>query len=142
MNRRFQTIVALLYCVLSSTAGFTQSGGVITGRVFDQTEAVIPGVTVELLSTGGQDHIETITDGQGNYRFDNAPPGRAQVTFRLINFATVRRELTIVAGSAVTADAVLNVASSADITITAPMTFRNLAELDRPAENLVGVANA
>jgi hypothetical protein len=42
----------------------------------------------------------------------------------------------------VTADAVMLVAMSADIVITAPRTFRNLAEIERPAENLVGVASA
>ena len=34
------------------------------------------------------------------------------------------------------------VAASADIVITAPRTFRNLAEIENPAENLVGVASA
>ena len=34
------------------------------------------------------------------------------------------------------------VSASADITITAPRTFRNLAEVENPAENLVGVASA
>ncbi len=34
------------------------------------------------------------------------------------------------------------VAMSADIVITAPRTFRNLAEIENPAENLVGVASA
>jgi hypothetical protein len=37
---------------------------------------------------------------------------------------------------------ILVVSSSADITITAPLTFRNLAELENPAENIVGVAGA
>jgi hypothetical protein len=36
----------------------------------------------------------------------------------------------------------LTVSTSASITITAPATFRNLAELDNPAENIVGVAAA
>ena len=34
------------------------------------------------------------------------------------------------------------VSTSADIAITAPRTFRNLAEIENPAENLVGVASA
>jgi hypothetical protein len=34
------------------------------------------------------------------------------------------------------------VSASASITITAPLTFRNLAELENPAQNIVGVANA
>jgi hypothetical protein len=39
-------------------------------------------------------------------------------------------------------DVLLTVTASASITITAPATFRNLAELENPAENIVGVAQA
>ncbi len=41
-----------------------------------------------------------------------------------------------------TANVTMLVPTSADIVITAPRTFRNLAEIDNPAENLVGVASA
>jgi outer membrane receptor protein involved in Fe transport len=34
------------------------------------------------------------------------------------------------------------VAASADIVVTAPRTFRNLAEIENPAENLIGIASA
>ena len=65
-----------------------------------------------------------------------------ELTFRLINFTTVRRTVTVTPGSTVTADARLAVALSADIVITAPRTFRNIAEIESPAENLVGIAAA
>lgn len=38
-----------------------------------------------------------------------------------------------------TAEVILIVSASADITLTAPLTFRNLAELYNPAENRVEV---
>jgi outer membrane receptor for Fe3+-dicitrate len=60
----------------------------------------------------------------------------------LINFTTVHRNVTVTPGTTVTADAKLTVAFSADIVITAPRTFRNLAEIENPAENLVGIAAA
>src|SRR6202008_1304443 len=101
----------------------------------------IPGVSVELLPANAADHIEALTEGDGTYRFTNVPAGPAELTFKLINFTTVRRNINVVAGSTLTVDALLTVSSSADITITAPMTFRNLAELENPAENLVGVAS-
>ncbi len=68
--------------------------------------------------------------------------GPAELTFRFINFATVRRQVSVAAGTAVTADTLLTVALNADITVTASATFRNLAELDNPAENIVGVAGS
>jgi hypothetical protein len=114
----------------------------IIGTVTDQTGARIPGVSVELLLSGAEDHIEVLTEGDGSYQIGNVPEGPAEITFRLINFNTVRREITVPATGNVTADAIMVVSSSASITITAPLTFRNLADLDNPAENLVGVAGA
>jgi hypothetical protein len=76
------------------------------------------------------------------YRFDKVPTGQAELTFRLINFSLVRRIVNVTSGGTVTANAVMHVATSADIVITAPRTFRNLAEIENPAENLVGVASA
>lgn len=104
-----------------------QDGEVVTGRVLDQTDALIPGVTVELLAFGADAPMEAFTGGDGSYRFDDVPAGPARVTFRLINFATVRRDIVIEAGETVVADALLVVSARADITITASRTFRNLA---------------
>ena len=59
--------------------------GTVAGRVIDQTEALIPGASVEVLPAGADDHIETLTEGDGTYRIDNLPAGPAEITFRLIN---------------------------------------------------------
>jgi hypothetical protein len=135
-------VVSLAVVLLVPVAGFAQGTGIVTGKVSDQTGAVLPGVSVDLISMGGQGAIETVTDGTGVYRFENVPAGPADLTVRLINFSTVRRVVTVTAGATVTADAVMYVATSADIVVTAPFTFRNLAEIENPAENLVGVASA
>ena len=107
----------------------------------DETGGVLPGVSVSLQPAGTQTPLETVTDGEGRYRFDNVPAGPAEISFRLINFSAVRRDITVAQGPT-TANAVMLVSASADITITAPRTFRNLAEVENPAENLVGVASA
>ena len=99
-------------------------------------------MTVELLPSGAQAPLETTTDGTGVYRFDKVPVGAAELTIRLINFSLVRRPITLTAGGTVTANATMLVATSADIVVTAPRTFRNLAEIENPAENLIGVASA
>jgi hypothetical protein len=141
-NRTYEVVAIFLSLYPFVPLAFSQAGGMITGRVLDQTDALIPGVSVELLPSGATEHLEVFTQGDGTYRFDNVPPGPAQLTFRLINFSTVRRSVVVQAGGTIAVDALLVVTSSADITITAPMTFRNLAELDNPAENIVGVARA
>ena len=119
-----------------------QGTGAITGTVADETGGVLPGANVEFRPAGNATAVETVTDATGTYRFENVPPGEGELTFRMINFSTVRRLVTVAPGAPVTANAILLVATSADIVITAPRTFRNLAEVENPAENLVGVASA
>jgi hypothetical protein len=126
---------------IAQDSGAAQGSGIVSGTVFDQTQAVIPGVTVELEREGAA-HQQTVTGEDGTYRFDEVAPGPAELTFRLINFTVVRRSINVAAGGMTTADVLLTVSASASITITAPATFRNLAELENPAENIVGVAQA
>lgn len=134
-------LTAVFVCVLQPVDGRAQGTGTVSGTVFDQTQAVIPGVTVELEREGAE-HQETFTGEAGEYAFDNVPPGPAVLVFRLINFSTIRRDIVITAGTTIKEDAVLRVSTTASITITAEATFRNLAELENPAENIVGVAES
>jgi hypothetical protein len=142
MSGFIRLAILLAAVILTPAAAWAQGMGIVTGTVSDQTGGVLPGASVELRLTGAQSAMETVTDGTGVYRFENLPTGPAELTFRLINFSTVRRIVTIVQGGTVTADALMLVATSADIVITAQRTFRNLAEIENPAENLVGVASA
>jgi hypothetical protein len=137
------TVRSLCLCILLFTplVASAQDTGTITGTVADETGGVLPGTSVVLRRQGAMDQ-ETVTNEVGVYRFENVPAGAAEVTFRLINFSTLRRTITVTAGSTQTANAVLLISASADIVITAPRTFRNLAEIENPAENLVGVASA
>jgi hypothetical protein len=127
-------------CLLFASAAAAQGTGVVQGQVQDETGGVLPGVSVDLHS--GTTELEAVTDGDGRYRFDIVPAGEAELTFRLINFSDVRRTIDVTPGATLTADAVMLVSLSADIVITASRTFRNLAEIENPAENLVGVAAA
>jgi hypothetical protein len=137
-----RTFVAFSFVFASHSSAWAQGTGSVTGTVSDETGGVLPGVTVELLPSGSQASLEATTDGMGVFRFDSVPVGAAELTIRLINFSTVRRAVTVTNGGTATANATMNVATSADIVVTAPRTFRNLAEIENPAENLVGVASA
>ncbi len=133
-------LVALMLSSATVSPALAQGAGVVSGTVSDETGGVLPGVSMTLQPSGAA-ALETVTDDQGRYRFDNVPAGPAEISFRLINFSAVRRQITV-GPTGATANAVMLVAASADITITAPRTFRNLAEIENPAENLVGVASA
>jgi hypothetical protein len=132
----------MLLLLLLATAGRAQGTGTVTGRVVDQTDLAMPGVTAQLLAVAAGTQLETVTQADGTYLFEEVPEGPVQLTFRLINFSTVRRELVITLDGLQAMDVVMIVSSSADITVTAPRTFRNLAELENPEENLVGIAGA
>jgi Carboxypeptidase regulatory-like domain/TonB-dependent Receptor Plug Domain len=138
---RFRTTI-LLSLVLSGVTGNAdaQSTGRVTGRVVDQTGAALPGVAIDL--TVSSRELTATTDDGGGYRFDNVPPGNAELTFRLLNFSVLRRTVAVASGTSVTADVVLTLSLSADVIVTGTSTFRNVADVEDPAANLVGIAAA
>jgi hypothetical protein len=74
----------------------------IAGVVRDASAAVLPGVTVEAASPALIEKARTaVTDGTGQYRLTDLPPGTYVLTFSLQGFATVIREGLAVSGSGV-----------------------------------------
>src|SRR5262245_39083823 len=126
---RIPTSVAVIlsFIVCIAAVASAQSTGRISGRVADQTGAVLPGVTVELAV--GSRELTATTDDEGGYRFDNVPAGTAELTYRLLNFTVVRRSVNVPPGGAATADVVLTLALSADVVVTGTNTFRNIADV-------------
>ena len=105
-------VLSLLPQLCVPAVGLAQGGGTVTGLVVDQTDLPFPGVSVQLQSDMTEDPIETVTDGDGTYRFSGVPAGPAELTFRLINFSTIRRDLIMTSGGTVTADALMVIASN------------------------------
>ena len=83
-------IVALLVGVMPALAQVQT--GEITGKVSDDTGAVLPGATVTLTSTALiQPQIATSSEA-GSFRFSQIPIGTYSVKFELPGFKTVIRE--------------------------------------------------
>jgi outer membrane receptor protein involved in Fe transport len=132
---------ACLFTLLGAGVAFAQNG-TVAGTVRDQTGGALPGVTVELTAPRAVPRA-TSTDVSGRYRFEGVPPGSYTLSFRLLNFGDQqRRDLQVAAAQTVAADAVLSLALSADVVVVARRTFANLADIENPAENLVGVAQS
>ena len=61
----------------------------------------------------------------------------------LINFAAVNHpNLKVEAGETVTNDEVMHLSLNADVVVVGKRTFTNLADVENPAENLVGIAQS
>jgi Carboxypeptidase regulatory-like domain len=85
----------------------------ITGTVRDESQGVLPGVTVEAASPSLIEKVRsTISDGEGRYNFVDLVPGTYSVTFTLPGFKTfVRDGVSIGAGFTATVNGDLAVGS-------------------------------
>jgi carboxypeptidase family protein len=95
-------LVTLSWAVILSGSAYAQA--TLAGVVRDTSGAILPGVTVEAASPVLIEKIRTaVTDGTGQYRLPELPPGPYTLTFTLTGFSTVRREGIDLTGVAVTA---------------------------------------
>src|SRR5215207_8669087 len=83
----------------------------ILGQVLDESNAVLPGVTVTATSPALQvPSVTTVTDARGEYRLTPLPIGTYTVEYALSGFATVRQEgIRLTAGFTAKLDVVMKV---------------------------------
>ncbi len=132
-------LLVLLPFVATTHAFAQRSSGEIRGRVSDETGGALPGVTVQL-RTDQQVPAETVTNESGDYAFDDVASGRYELSFALPNFGLLRRPDVNVHPGVTQVDAVLHLSLNAEVTVIGKRTFANLADVENPAENLVGIA--
>ncbi len=133
-------VLAAAVLLPAGPAGAQALPATVSGAVTDQTGAALPGVLVDI-GVGAAEQ-STTTDLAGRYTLTGVPAGDAEITFRLLNFTTIRRGLALAPGATAVENAMLPLALSADVVVTAAATFRNIADVPNPAENLVGIASA
>ena len=133
------TAIAVLACLAPFSAR-AQTPAQVAGQILDQTGSVLPGVAIDLLVNATE--LTTTSDAEGRYQFDRVPAGSAELTYRLLNFGVVRKTVDVCDAAMVTADIVLPLSLTADVVVTGERTFRNIADIENPALNLMGVATA
>lgn len=114
-------VLVFLGGVAAAFAQATTSGtGAMNGRVVDDTQAVMPGVTVTITSPAMMGARTAVTDSEGQYRFTAVPPGDYTVQFELAGFRTVRSEgIRISTGFTGTINAEMKVATLEEsVTVT------------------------
>jgi hypothetical protein len=86
-------IVLLAFVLLAGLAGAqTAPTGKLVGKVKDNQNLALPGVTVEALSSKLVGKATAVTDDTGAYRLFSLPSGTYSVTFTLQGFKTYKRE--------------------------------------------------
>ena len=137
---RLAMLVALLL-VCAPCTGAAQGEARVAGRVADDTGAPLPGASVELIAAGGRPRV-TATDADGRYAFEDVARGTYTIAVALVNFGSAVHRGVVVDGREVRRDAVLQLSMSADVTVVARRGFTNLADVDDPAQSLVGIAQS
>ncbi len=116
-------INVLAFCVAAQAAAQTSTAQV-TGRVTDQSEAVIPGVEIVVLGADTGLQRRTHSNEAGYFTVALLPPGNYRVSVRRDGFRAITRTgVTLVVGQIARLDFVLQVgevAETVEVTASAP----------------------
>src|SRR6266849_10861373 len=132
---RFLTLIAVLSLLsIGLLHGQTAVTGGIGGNVTDDSGAAIVGATVEATDVLNAVTRDTVTNGDGAYRFPSLIPGTYSVTIKKAGFATFTRGATrIDAGILYRVDARLPVGTATakvEVTGEAPILQTDSAEVN------------
>jgi len=125
MNRgRVKTLLgALLLLLIVPAAAFAQQGQ-IAGAVRDTSDALMPGVTVEVTSPALIERVRTsTTDSSGQYRITALPVGTYKVTFSLSGFKKEERnDIVLTSGFTATVNATMSVGQLTETVVVSGVT--------------------
>ena len=109
-QRRRGLRLATWVVVLVARLAYAQALGTFSGRVVDQDDAVLPGVTVTATHTSTGVVRTTVTNENGVYSLPGLAPGPYEVKTELSGFAPGTRRGTLIVGATLTLDFTLGVA--------------------------------
>ncbi len=124
-RRAFRSLAAAAALLAFGAAAHAQvEQATITGTVFDQTGAVVPGARVVATQPETNVSRETVTGGSGHYTIPYLPVGTYDVSASLAGFSPARVErVALRIGLTATVDMVLNAGGvQSEVTVTAGAT--------------------
>ncbi len=113
LNRRVSQQLGLFACVVLMAASLAsaQATSTINGRVLDQGDALLPGVTVTAANTSTGVMRTTVTNAEGVYSMPGLEPGVYSVRTDLPGFSSgVRERVTLGLNATITLDFALSLA--------------------------------
>src|SRR5229473_3340919 len=87
-----RVICATMAMMLMCTGAFAQATATINGRIVDQADAVLPGVTITATNVNTGIARVAVTNAEGVYSFPGLEPGLYTVGAAVSGFATLSRE--------------------------------------------------
>jgi hypothetical protein len=103
--------VLLAVTAAPAIAQAQQTESRITGKVLDQSQGTLPGVTVTVTSKSTGALRTDVTDADGGYAITNLGPGAYEVKIELAGFAPKSRDVVLGVGQSEKVEVVLGVAS-------------------------------
>jgi Carboxypeptidase regulatory-like domain len=117
-NAKFRQLILASIFVITTVALWAATGGSISGTVTDQTGALVPDATLELVNTGQHSTYRVKSDRQGLYSFPNLGVDHYDLTITASGFTTQRKtNLTVDTDSALRVDASLAIGGNLDTVI-------------------------
>src|SRR5262250_1631415 len=111
-------LVVLAVCGFHKLNAQTSTSGALAGVITDQSNAVVPDVTVEIRDNAKGTVQSATTNREGVYRFSFLAPGSYTLTVTHAGFRGERRIVNVVLGSPVSVNLVLAIATPAtEITV-------------------------
>ncbi len=111
---------ALVVCVLSlataAAAMAQETSGNVGGRVLDQSEAAVPGVTVTATNKATGFNRVVTTDAEGSYRLTSLPVGAYELKVELSGFAAQTRAEDVQVGANIDVNFELAVQAVTEVT--------------------------
>jgi Carboxypeptidase regulatory-like domain len=101
--------------LIAATAAAQAPVGTISGTVRDQTEAVVPGVTITIrhTATGVERHLTSANDG--TFSAPALAAGEYTVTAELAGFRTLHRDVTVATGRVLTVDLHMEIGQASEV---------------------------
>ena len=128
-----------LLLLLWSTSAWAQATAELNGRVTDESNAVLPGVTVTATQTDTGLTRTVVTDGTGTYSMPNLAPGPYRLEATLQGFRTyVQTGIVLQVGAAPTINvslAVGNLEETVSVEAAAPLVDVRSAGISSVVEN-------
>ena len=110
---RWVAAIGMLLPSLGTLTGQVDTG-VLTGYVYDDSGAVIPGTAVVVRNTGTNYEVDLQTNASGLYVSPPLPPGEYRLTVRLEGFATAAKEVPLHLSERLAVDFTLQVGAVAE----------------------------